>query len=142
MIISTEQFGELTLDSAFDWFEGSANWNGTTIRLVFPVDEETLDDKALESAQALWVDQVKWKQSIESFATEGLLGIKNDAWIEEDEAEVTAEEFVSRITLEMISVASEGDFEFWYNDGDLFFGHSIVVRGNLELGPIEVCTEG
>jgi hypothetical protein len=142
MTISTEQFGELTLDPDVDWFEGSANWNGTTIRIVFPVDEETLHDNALESAQTLWSEQVKWKQSIESYATQALLGIKNSDWLEEDEAEVTAEEFISRITLETVSVAAEGDFEFWYNDGELFAGHSIVVRGNLELGPIEACAEG
>jgi hypothetical protein len=142
MIISTEQFGALTLDPEVDWFEGTANWNGTPIRIVFPVDEETLHDDALESAQTLWADQVKWKQSIEAYAIQALLGIKNSDWLEDDEVELTAEEFLSRITLETVSVAAEGDFEFWYNDGDIFAGHSIVVRGNLELGPIEACAEG
>jgi hypothetical protein len=142
MIISTEMFGELVLDPEVDWFEGSANWNGTAVRVVFPVDEETLNDSALESAQTLWSDQVKWNQSIESYATQALLGIKNSDWLDDDETELTAEEFISRITLETVSIAAEGDFEFWYTDDDMFGGHSIVVRGNLELGPIEACTEG
>jgi hypothetical protein len=105
MIISTEQFGALTLDPAIDWFEGTANWNGTAIRIVFPVDEETLHDDALESAQTLWADQIKWKQSIEAYATQALLSIKNDTWLEDDETKLTAEQFLSRITLETVSVA-------------------------------------
>ncbi len=142
MIIATEAFGDLVLDPDVDWFEGTADWNGKSIRIVFPVDAETLNESSLESAQTLWSDQAKWNQSIETFVTDGLLSIKNDTWLEDDEAEVTAAQFIARITLETVSVASEGDFEFWYNDGDLFAGHSIVVRGNLELGLIEACAEG
>lgn len=142
MIISTEQFGDLVLDPDVDWFEATADWNGKALRVVFPVDEETLHESALISAQSLWSEQIKWKQVIEAYAIQSLLDIKNDTWLEDDEAELTADQFLSRIILETISIASDGDFEFWYNDGDLFGGHSIVVRGNLELGPIEACTEG
>jgi hypothetical protein len=142
MVISTEQFGDLVLDPDVDWFEGTADWNGKAIRVVFPVDEETLQDNALASGKSLWSDQSKWNKSIETYVVESLLSIKNETWLEDDETEVTADQFQSRIVLETISIASDGDFEFWYNDGDLFAGHAIVVRGNLELGLIEACVEG
>jgi hypothetical protein len=28
----------------------------------------------------------------------------------------------------------DGAFEFWHNDGDLFWGHSILIVGSLEEG--------
>ena len=37
--------------------------------------------------------------------------------------------------LESISVRNNGSFDFWHNDGDLFWGHSIQISGNLTDGP-------
>jgi hypothetical protein len=37
--------------------------------------------------------------------------------------------------LETISVSSDGSFNFWHDDGDLFYGHAIQVGGNLVEGP-------
>jgi hypothetical protein len=142
MIISTVRFGDLVFEPDLDWFMGTTLWNGQEIRIVFPVNQKTINDSALAAAQTLWSEQVQWQQSIQTYAIYALLGIKNSDWLEDDEDELTAEVFGSRITLETISVATNGEFEFWYNDGDLFWGHSIVVRGNLENGPIEACTEG
>jgi hypothetical protein len=36
--------------------------------------------------------------------------------------------------LTSISIGSEGTFEFWHNDGDLFYGHSIQIGGSLAKG--------
>jgi hypothetical protein len=35
------------------------------------------------------------------------------------------------MTLEAITVYPEGSFDFWYNDSDLFWGHSIQIGGDL-----------
>ena len=34
--------------------------------------------------------------------------------------------------LQSIVFYPDGDFNFWYDDGDLFWGHSIAISGNLE----------
>jgi hypothetical protein len=44
--------------------------------------------------------------------------------------------------LESITVHPDGRFEFWFDDGDLFWGHSIAVRGSLAEGPTEASVEG
>jgi len=31
-------------------------------------------------------------------------------------------------------VHEDGEFEFWYDDGDLFWGHVILVDGNIQTG--------
>mgnify|MGYP000913203637 FL=1 len=60
-----------------------------------------------------------------------LLDVKNSSWLEENELDLTENEFRKRLTLESITVMDLGDIEFWFNDGDLFWGHSILVSGNL-----------
>ena len=39
------------------------------------------------------------------------------------------------MTLESIAVYPDGKLEFWFDDGDLFFGHWMSVSGNLSDGP-------
>ena len=63
-----------------------------------------------------------------------LLELKNDAWLDEDESEVSAEEFIARMELSSVSIHADGGFEFWFDDGDLFWGHSIMVSGNIQDG--------
>ncbi len=38
------------------------------------------------------------------------------------------------MSLASISVSEEGSFSFWHSDGDLFWGHSIMIAGNLTDG--------
>ena len=47
-----------------------------------------------------------------------------------------------RQELESIQLLPQGGFEFWFNDGDLFWGHSIHVTGSLESGPESAQMEG
>lgn len=139
---STDRFGKLVLDRRIDWFEGKADWNGELIRVTFPVDDEQPDANALKDAEALWSEQAKWKELVEQYAVKELLELKNGTWLEEDESEITAEQFIATMTLKTISIESDGEFEFWYDDADLFWGHSIAVRGNLKDGPTDAGIHG
>ena len=57
-------------------------------------------------------------------------------------AEITQEQFMERMELDAIQIYEDGAFEFWFNDGDLFWGHSIHVTGSLTNGPEEAQMEG
>ena len=46
------------------------------------------------------------------------------------------------MTIESVTVYSDGEFEFWHSDGDLFWGHSIQVSGNLSDGLTDIDTPG
>ena len=59
-------------------------------------------------------------------AADELLETKNDSWLDEGEEPVTAEAFMNRLQL----VEAEFDIDgitFWYEDDDMFWGHSIMV---------------
>src|SRR5207249_3318350 len=97
---------------------------------------------ALKSAHTLWESQDVWSRRIRDFAVQKLLPLKNDAWLDEGEVEVTADQFQDRMTLDSITVYPNGSFEFWHHDGDLFWGHSIQVRGSLSEGPTDADIPG
>lgn len=128
-------FGELTLDRRLEWFTGKAVWNGDEVSLNLSAKGREEVEEALATARSLWSSQELWHRRIGDFAVLELLRLKNDAWLDEDEAELTADQFKSKMKLETISVYPDGSFEFWHDDGDLFWGHSIQIGGNLAEGP-------
>ena len=48
----------------------------------------------------------------------------------------------TRLELDAIQISAGGSFEFWFNDGDLFWGHAIHVTGSLDKGPERAQMEG
>jgi hypothetical protein len=137
-----ELLGKFTLDRTVDWFESETIWDKETIHLNLTVDERGNESASLKIAKKLWEDQEVWSEKIIDFAVKKLLDLKNDTWLDEDESELTAVQFIERMTLEAIAVYPDGKFEFWHNDGDLFWGHSIQISGNINDGPTDADIPG
>jgi hypothetical protein len=132
--IDDPQFGQFHLNRGVDWFEGKAEWCGFPIRLAVCMDEANSPNPALHTARELWKTMDVWGQKVNAYAVSELLALKNDTWLGEEEDKVTAEGFIEAMQLESITVYPGGAFEFWHNDGDLFWGHSILIVGSLEEG--------
>ena len=49
---------------------------------------------------------------------------------------------MERMELDAVQISAGGSFEFWFNDGDLFWGHAIHVTGALDKGPESAQMEG
>ena len=142
VVVSTERFGDVVLNPTIGWFEGKAKWNRKTIELQFNKGEDDGIAGAIETAETLWAEQAAWKRKVDDFAVKKLLPLKNDSWLGEDEAELTPKEFKARMKLLSISVSSNGRFEFWHDDGDLFWGHSLQISGNLKDGLLDADIPG
>lgn len=138
-----EGLGTFTLDRQVDWFEAEVDWLGGQISLVFDVGEDRAG--ALQSAKALLADAASWDKRVREYAAGDLLASAND-WAgqleDEEPQEITKEQFMGRMELESIEIRADGSFEFWFADGDLFYGHSIHVSGDMENGPDEASMEG
>jgi hypothetical protein len=61
-----------------------------------------------------------------------MLELKNTVWPDEDDDEnevvIDATEFQKRMTLESVWVNSNQSMTLWFDDGNLFDGHSIAVE--------------
>lgn len=138
-----EGLGTFTLNRQVNWFETEIDWLGTEIFLVFDQDEDRVD--CLTNAKTLLAGAADWDRRIREFAADELVELAND-WAENTEDEepevITKEQFVERMELESIEIRADGGFQFWFGDGDLFYGHSINVTGDLEHGPNEASMEG
>ncbi|SMP60253.1 hypothetical protein SAMN06265222_106339 [Neorhodopirellula lusitana] len=132
VIVRTERFGDLTLNRQLDWFEGHVDWDDDEVEISFQPEEGLDITNLLETAEVLFRDAAEWQKKIEAFAVAEKLELAND-W-QEDGNEMDACEFLRRMTLESISILPEGKFEFWHDDGDIFFGHSIQISGSLREG--------
>lgn len=151
--MEVEGLGTFVLDRTVDWFETKKDWLGTEINLSFDREEEEAMESAIETARTLMEDQRAWDRRIREFAADELLELAND-WaesaVDEDESEgseeneptIDREQFMERMELESIQTQEGGEFEFWFCDGDMFYGHSIHVTGNVEDGPDWADIEG
>jgi hypothetical protein len=129
------QFGQFTLDRRVNWYTAETEWNGAVVALNLTLDDSGTIDAALQAARMLWKDQKQWAKRIEDYAVQELLPLKNESWLDEGEVELSADVFKARMTLESVTVEPDRSFDFWHNDGDLFWGHSIQISGNLSEGP-------
>jgi hypothetical protein len=136
------QFGAFLLDRRINWFEARTTLEGVDVRLSLSTGELGKVEELLATSRILFGAEHSWYKRITDYAVSKLLQLKNDAWLGEDESEFSESEFRSKMELSSILIKSGGRFEFWYEDGDLFWGHSIMVSGDLFNGPKDAGIHG
>jgi hypothetical protein len=137
-----DQLGTFLLDRKLNRFEGEALWNARPVRLILNVGKDQNPGPALEIAHQLWASSALWNERALDAAVRNLLSLRNERWRQDNGPEITGESFRSRIRLQSIVVTKDGQFEFWFEDDDLFRGHAIRVCGNLTEGLISAGLEG
>ncbi|QKJ29867.1 DUF2262 domain-containing protein [Mucilaginibacter mali] len=75
---------------------------------------------------------IKNPEAVNEVIIRDLLQLKNDNWLNEDETPLTKESFLKSIRLTSIGFYEDTNFSLYYDDGDLFFGHTIIVEINAE----------
>lgn len=147
--VVSEVFGEMTLNKELGWYEGTGLWLGKNIDVTISAEDEGKDiSEDLEIAEKFFAEQSEWDKKIRAYAAEELTGLAND-WLadsvddeDEEPAEITEEDFAHRITPDSICFDEDGAFTFYFGDDDMFWGHSVVVYGDVENGPDEAQMEG
>jgi hypothetical protein len=114
-------FGKLTINPKYG--DITAQHQG----LEYRIESQEFLSKAHQIASEL----ERYTTEAKIFASKGMLELKNETWTDEDDEGnivlLTSEQFMERMTLESISV-DESSSTFWFNDGELFFGHAIAVE--------------
>jgi hypothetical protein len=130
-------FGTFTLDRRLNWYEVAFPWNSRTTWLYLSRDGCEDERELFGTARSLWKRQKRWDKRIRDYAAVEMLDLKNDAWWRDGERKPTPTAFKARMALDSIAVHPGGrfDFDFTYEDGGLFRGHVIAVRGTLAGGP-------
>lgn len=132
--LDTETLGTLRLDRRIDLFEGEIDYLGRRVGLSVPSLQNSakIDDDALAVANQLRANLQSLDRKAREFASTQLLELKNDSWLDDEEDELSLQEFQQRISLTALSVEADGTISLYYDDGDIFLGHSIDVRGTID----------
>lgn len=146
--INSKIFGKLILDKGLERYEteNDVEWCGDNIKISFDSENDDADEMlVIAIAEEFYNNRQEWNRKIREFAAHEMTELAND-WLEseydEDESdeenetvhEITEKEFAERISTCDISFNSNGDFLVFYDDDDMFWGHTIIVRGNVKTG--------
>ncbi|MBR6101391.1 MAG: DUF2262 domain-containing protein [Ruminococcus sp.] len=138
----SELFGELKLNKRYGVFYGKFNWLGTEIEVSFNTDEDD-DAGCLAHLEEFCRDAERRDKEIREYAADELTYLAND-WRDDDhlDEEITEEDFARRIVISNVEMSSEGDWYVWFEDGDMFAGHSVRVHGEAMGPPSYASMEG
>jgi len=142
VVISTEKFGDMTLNREYDWVEGKILWVGYLVSLNIAVPKNESMLRGLQIAETLFDEQSSWSKKVNDYAAVKLLPSYNDGWKVDDGPDMTPEQFISKIKLTSIAISDKGKFTFWHDDGGIFAGHYVEVSGTLETGMNHADTPG
>ncbi len=79
-------------------------------------------------------------QALRRVVAEGYLDLYNDTWSQDDE-DLDHDGFCARITPNSVDIDEDG-VQVYFDDGDLFLGHSIVMSFDAELQLAEIKLAG
>lgn len=138
VMIHPEGCGEFLLDKSLGLFNADGQWNGEPCTIHLDVDEDNAKTALDASAtlKKLLSNSKQWDGLARGLAAAELTGTANDWQTEKDKdaVEITEEEFAQRLSISDLSVLTGGDFEIFYEDDDMFWGHAIIVSGNVNTG--------
>ena len=146
IILHDEVLGELILDKKLSMFDGNIKWMETEIRIFLNVDKDnkTSWTKARNAMKKLLIEQQKWDIEMRKFAAQRLTTLANEWQDEEDEnaPDISEEDFCKRICIQEMSMTSGGSFSAYFDDDDMFWGHTVTVDGTLRRGITNANMEG
>ena len=120
--------GILKYDKNLNWWTGETTFQRNNIALHISTDEA---DKygPLDTVREK-LDQLE-SISFHQLAGHHLLPLFNESW-NEAEQDLGADEFEKKISIESITVETDGQSTIWLHDGGLFHGHSIQIELDQE----------
>ncbi|MBD2456065.1 DUF2262 domain-containing protein [Nostoc sp. FACHB-87] len=126
-IIKHEILGQLVYNAELDWYESQIVVDETLISLSLSMENNHEVELILARASGVVRNLKHYAKDAEEYAVIKLLELKNETWLDEDETFLTSEEFKDQIILEGLVFSPDGEVEFYYNDGNIFFGHCIIL---------------
>ncbi|RYB92958.1 DUF2262 domain-containing protein [Nocardioides oleivorans] len=137
-VVVTSDLGDFTLERAYGHFSGEVDWAGTSVHVLLDVDDTSVEgaetcDAALARLTTYAADAAGTDARWRAFAASTLVELARD-WQQQDAEgggeveEVTPESFVRRIRLSELAITADGSATPYYDDGDLFLGHVILVE--------------
>jgi hypothetical protein len=144
VIYYDDELGEFTLYNRQSIYAATIDWCGNEAKLYMYTGDESEFKQLIKQYKKSFANHSEWDIRAKAYACDELLTLKNDVWLdkEDDEVKLTEVEFKERMSLLILELHDESRYTLWYNDGDMFLGHVIVIEGDLKNGFTSVQIEG
>jgi hypothetical protein len=144
--LHSEAFGDMVLDKELLWFTVEKQWRRKPVQINLKMQDENEDPaEGLALLEQFWKKKANWDKKLRVFAAKELLALANE-WASSDDEHPgrvwTEESFANALKNESITMYTDGSFEMWYDDGGIFFGHAVVVYGDVRNGATKAKMEG
>lgn len=97
IVLQDVTLGRLEYDRKYGWFAGRAEWCGQAVEVSLSCASPEDPTAVLDAATRLFKEQGQWNRRVREYAVEQLLPLKNESWLDEDEEEVSAAGFLSKM---------------------------------------------
>lgn len=134
--IPDETIGTFVFDERVQWFIAEHPRATRLARLYIKTADRDQAIQLLEIARKLIQDLDDFDGRCKDFAVRSLLDLKNGAWLRAGERSMSKDQFTRSISLESISIDTEGGVTADYGDGGIFWGHTVVVELDAEGAPL------
>ena len=135
---------EFTFDKLLSYYNGKVELNGYTVDVSLDPENNTLDATAsVATYKKIMEDLDNFYKKVLTRCATYLVESANEWRDEEDDHEITAEEFERRIDTKRLSISISGtSYTLYFDDDNLFWGHTIVYDGSIENEEFSVYIEG
>jgi len=135
IVIEDEELGTLIAENSEAGLKGNVIWNNKNVKISLP------DSQAIEKMKEMLLNSKSWDTKFKHAMTEEYYEDAK-AYFDEEEQNMTKEEFAQSFILEMIYVSNLGVFRASFNSEKFLPDHTIEISGSFDEGIIEILLEG
>jgi hypothetical protein len=134
---------KFTYDRTLGWYQSKINISNKTIQtMLYPKDDKYDATESLQTLQIIKKDFDNFYNKVLLQCSKAMVVTAN-AWQEDTEHLITAEEISKRIDKETFDLEISGkDFTIYFDDDDIFYGHVILYNGNIENDTFDATIAG
>jgi hypothetical protein len=140
--IDDPTIGTFTFDELLQWFYTEQPGGTRLASLRIKTADRERANTLLDVARALLSDLEAIDRNCKQFAAHRLLDLKNHEWREPGQVIIPEGRFIASISLESVSIDSQGAMTAYYQDGGMFGGHTIVIELGIDHTPMNADLAG
>jgi hypothetical protein len=128
-IIYVPDIGVLHYEALAECYEIKVTSRFGMVNISLECEEDLSSDELVTEIHTFYKDLDLILEKAFNEIVNTMLPLKNDCWLDDDEAPISEEELLQAVQSKEISISlKEGGLaEIFFDDGDFFGGHSIVV---------------
>ena len=127
-----EELGDFELDKSINMFNKNIEWDNNNISISFENIDEEVNKKSVDIIKKIFANKKDIDKKLKEYITENMLEDANNWNDDAEKPHINKEDFSKLIALTSITIC-EDIITFWFDDGDIFWGHSIVVESDYDF---------